>query len=258
MFTPTGFFAPQAAAGPITDGLVIYVDAGDTNSYPGTGTTWTDISPQAQTTFTLNGAPAHTSGDSGYFSFNGTDEYARDTQDAIYFTTDTPAIDIAFESVFRTDTLSGARALSTYWGGSGTLNQVYWFGLSPNDAGGIFIAVRESSTSGGASMFYFGPSIVSVSTWTHMVWNLSFNTVGSNGVMNCWINNTQVITDAALTVNDIKSSGAASRTNIARQESDASYFDGDIATIRLYDNKNLSTAEIQQNYDYFKSRGYNI
>lgn len=52
----------------VTDGLVLCLDAGDTLSYPGTGTTWTDLSGQGN-----NGSNSNltfNSGDGGYFVFN--------------------------------------------------------------------------------------------------------------------------------------------------------------------------------------------
>jgi len=255
MFTPIGFYKTKDQSLPTTDGLILYFDAGVSDSYPGTGTTWTDISPLAQTTLTINGAPPHTSGDAGFFSFNGTDEYAQDDNDDVYFTTETAGNDIAFEGVFRTDTTSGYRALATYWGGAGLSNQIWWWGLSGATAGGIHFALRESLAAGGNNQFYNSADIVDTSTWYHMVWNLTYNPSG-DGTLNCWINNVQVVTDAALTVNDMRAATAANKMNIARQESNGSYFDGDIAAIRLYDNKNLTTDEIQQNYEYFKRRGY--
>jgi hypothetical protein len=48
-----------------------YIDAGDAASYPGSGTTWTDLSPNAYST-TLVGSPAF---NTTYFTFDGTTEY---------------------------------------------------------------------------------------------------------------------------------------------------------------------------------------
>lgn len=56
--------------------LQLYLDAADPASYPGTGTTWTDLSPNAYST-TLVGAPAW---NSTYFTFDGTTEYVDTNQ----------------------------------------------------------------------------------------------------------------------------------------------------------------------------------
>lgn len=58
--------------GPIVrDGLLFLVDAADKNSYPGSGTAWTDLSGNGNNG-TINSA---TFSDEGYFSFDGSDDY---------------------------------------------------------------------------------------------------------------------------------------------------------------------------------------
>lgn len=54
----------------ITDGLVLCLDAANPKSYPGSGTTWTDIINQA--VCTLTNGPTFTS---NYFSFDNVDDY---------------------------------------------------------------------------------------------------------------------------------------------------------------------------------------
>ena len=62
--------------GIVTDNLQLYLDAADPDSYPGSGTTWTDLSPNAYNT-TLVGAPAF---NNTYFTFDGTTEYVDTNQ----------------------------------------------------------------------------------------------------------------------------------------------------------------------------------
>jgi len=56
----------------VTDGLVLYVDAANARSYPGTGTTATDLKNGFQGT--LQNSPTFISSNSGAFTFDGTDE----------------------------------------------------------------------------------------------------------------------------------------------------------------------------------------
>ena len=51
----------------VTNGLVLCLDAGNTRSYPGSGTTWTNLTNNAVTT--ISGT---TSFSTGSLSFNGT------------------------------------------------------------------------------------------------------------------------------------------------------------------------------------------
>ncbi|MCH9836990.1 LamG domain-containing protein, partial [bacterium] len=53
----------------MTTGLVLHLDAQDSGSYPGTGTTWTDLVTGTQT-FTFSSAPAHNAS-VGFFNFSG-------------------------------------------------------------------------------------------------------------------------------------------------------------------------------------------
>jgi len=57
----------------VTDGLVLYLDAGNTESYPGSGTTWTDLS-RGQNPGTLINGPTFDSGNAGSIVFDGVDD----------------------------------------------------------------------------------------------------------------------------------------------------------------------------------------
>ena len=54
----------------ITTGALLYVDAGQTSSYPGTGTTWTDLSGNTNNA-TLVSPNFTSAGAASYFTFNG-------------------------------------------------------------------------------------------------------------------------------------------------------------------------------------------
>lgn len=54
----------------ITDNLVLNLDAGNVTSYPGSGSTWTDLI--SARTFTLYGSPTYNSGNGGSLEFNTT------------------------------------------------------------------------------------------------------------------------------------------------------------------------------------------
>ncbi len=52
----------------VRSGLVLALDAANTKSYPGSGTTWTDLSVNGNNGTLIN-SPTYTSGTSGYFRF---------------------------------------------------------------------------------------------------------------------------------------------------------------------------------------------
>ena len=78
-----GFASPSSpvasnlgSSGPIiTSGLVLFLDAGNTSSYPGSGTTWTDLSVNGYNG-TLTNGPTYSSSNSGSIVFDGTDDVA--------------------------------------------------------------------------------------------------------------------------------------------------------------------------------------
>jgi hypothetical protein len=59
----------------VTDGLVMYLDAGNTKSYPGAGTTWTDISRNGNNGILQNGPVFIPNQNNGVLSFDGADDF---------------------------------------------------------------------------------------------------------------------------------------------------------------------------------------
>ena len=64
-------FSPKV----VTDGLVLYYDAANSISYPGSGTTWNDLS-RGNNNGTLVNGPTFNSGNGGSIVFDGTDDYS--------------------------------------------------------------------------------------------------------------------------------------------------------------------------------------
>jgi len=58
----------------VTDGLVLALDAGNTKSYPGTGSTWTDLTGNGNDGTLQNGV-GFDSGNGGSLTFDGVDDY---------------------------------------------------------------------------------------------------------------------------------------------------------------------------------------
>ena len=62
----------------IQDGLVLALDAGDKNSYPGSGTTWFDVS--GNNNGTLTNGPTFNSSNGGSIVFDGVDDFIQMSQ----------------------------------------------------------------------------------------------------------------------------------------------------------------------------------
>ena len=64
---------PYSFSGIVTGGLVLHLDAGNSTSYPGSGTTWTDLSGNGNNGTLIN-TPTYSSANGGHLLFNGTNE----------------------------------------------------------------------------------------------------------------------------------------------------------------------------------------
>jgi hypothetical protein len=69
MFVATGFNQQDI----VKDGLVLWLDANDKTSYPGTGTTWRDLS-RGGNNGTLTNGPTYNSANGGSIVFDGVDD----------------------------------------------------------------------------------------------------------------------------------------------------------------------------------------
>lgn len=60
--------------GVVTDGLLLYLDAGNYSSYPASGTVWSDLSGN-RNNGTLTNGPTFNTNNGGYIVFDGTNDY---------------------------------------------------------------------------------------------------------------------------------------------------------------------------------------
>jgi len=67
----------------VTDGLIMHLDAGNPSSYPGSGTTWTDLTANGNNG-TLNGGITYTTSGSGALLFDGTTGYVVTPNTTVY------------------------------------------------------------------------------------------------------------------------------------------------------------------------------
>ena len=92
----------------VTDGLVFCVDAGDKMSYPGAGTTWTDLSKN-RNNGTLQNSPGFSSANGGSIVFDGANEY-------VSLTNTISLTDFTASAVFNASSLNGGGAGIGGWG----------------------------------------------------------------------------------------------------------------------------------------------
>ena len=213
----------------VTDGLIFAVDAGSTRSYPGTGTTTTNIINGASGTLT-NGV-AYVTNNGGAFDFDGTDDF-------IVFPDDTNLNNqtLTMESwVNMHSTLSQ----DAFFFEKGFVNSQYSTFTNANNL--IFRTIGLSTEDLAVSML----SYTSADTWFHVAC-----TYGA-GVKYVYINGVAVTTMTGLT--GTISTNTTGLFLGAYGPGNSFQMDGNIAVSRVY-NKALTAAEVLQNFNAQKSR----
>ena len=227
-------------AGPkiVEDGLILCLDAANKKSYPGAGTTWTDLTANKKTGTLTNMTNNFSTDGAGSLIFDGTDEYvvAAYTQ-AARIGTGNHTISAwvknlvdNIEDFVGTGTSQGDILLMIYFvagGGSGGFRGHAW-----------------SST--GASNTIDSPNAIGTGSWNYLTQRVSWG-----GNIDLFENGVLVKTQAL-----IGSAPSSSRTNLyigARNTTYTGKFNGNIAATHFY-NRALSSAEILQNYNATKWR----
>lgn len=233
----------------VRDGLVLALDAANTKSYPGSGTTWRDLSGTTVTGSLIN-SPTFNSGNGGSIVFDGTDDY------------------VNFGDVTTTEFGTGDFTLSSWiFIPSDVVENTGFFkgliikkGANAANAGyGIYYntGFRQFlwSTANGSS----AQERFSSNTWASLkgVWS-NVVMIRQNGATNnghFYINGVYESISSTATVvnvnNDFNLTVGASSTLFSNY-----YFQGRISTGLIY-NRALSASEIAQNYNALKSR-YNL
>jgi hypothetical protein len=213
----------------ITDGLTLYLDALNPSSYPGSGTTWYDLSSQ-KNNGTLVASPTY-NGNS--FTFNGSTQRVGSFPIQI---ADTGSKTIS-TFVNPVDTTTSMGICGTYVGAGGG-----WGMLLNYSGDGEIIYFHAAGTTAGVNKV-----ITAGNQWYHLAvsYNKSTTTVTfyKNG-QQVGSPNTSVTT---LTLNpDNGGIGSDSGTG-------GRVFSGKISNIQIY-NRALSATEILQNYNALKGR----
>ena len=211
----------------ITSGLQLYLDAGNVSSYPGTGTAWTDLSPNGRNG-TLTNGPTYSSAGGGSIVFDGTNDFVQcsgsvtttaatfvawirrngtqGSYDGILFSRGTNVTGMQFQS---------SNQLSYMW--NGAVNTYTWqSGLIIPDLTWCMVAVSVTSTSATAYLCQ------------------------SSGITSA----TNIVSHTSTILNDIK---------IGQEDFGGRFFNGSIAIAQLY-NTALSASEITQNFQADRAR----
>jgi hypothetical protein len=236
-----GVWTTVGSNSPVTTNLILHLDAGNTSSYPGSGTVWSDLSGN-NNNFNIV-ATAYNSSGVKYMDFNGSYGCAKNSAD-ISISDATGVTYCVWTRVLNSN--SNWRTLTRSYTADHhvIIQQGGWeIGMYDNDSGG-FIGSGYSQQ----SLPNYGTSNWIALYWrwqsTSPYYELSYN--DSPGTIRGSITNT-----GGRYNRGFGSLGAYH--NGSQTPSDASQYWGDISVFMAY-NRRLTDAELLQNYNYYKSR----
>jgi len=205
----------------VTSGLVLALDAANVKSYPGSGTTWTDLSG-AGNNGTLSNSPTFSSNNGGIFTFNGTNQYATCSGTPLNVTNYTKTVWFKLSNLATLNNLVSGAGHFMYFASS---NKLY---CGHSDWGN----------------YQAYPSTTTFSTGIWYQASLTFNTTDG---MVLYVNGVQ---DSTYTAQ--KTAAASGSVQIGAFTS--SYLlTGDVGQVLIY-NKTLTAAEISQNFNALRGR----
>jgi len=214
-----------------TDGLVLSLDAANSRSYPGSGTTWTDLSGNGNNG-TLTNGPTFNSANGGSIVFDGADDYC-------FMTGFSTANFMTLCCWFRTSVQQNNRYVVAFGANIGTGNN--GFDLTFQDTQiGSYIA-----TTGAGS----GANLYTTSYYDNQWHNLVTSYDGS--AARTYYDGVLVATRSGMSGNlNIE---ATKRLNIGSWVNNGANANCRISSVIIY-NRAITATEVLQNYNSQKSR----
>lgn len=230
---------------PVTDGLVLNLDAANIKSYQGTGTTWSDLSA-SNNHATISLSPTHNAATG--LTFNGSTQYGR-IPSVTGVTNFTNAQQYSIEVWFNPangQANSGEAELLEKWNFSNEGR--YPFTIRFNELGSsMLVACYDGSNFPNLSVTGFP-----VNTWAQLVAVFDF----VSKTLSVYRNGVFVSSRSLEGINQVSNSspvGIAGRIPVGSATGVQVPFKGTIGLIRFY-NKSLNASEILQNFNTYKTR----
>jgi len=215
----------------VTDGIVFCVDAGDKNSYPGSGTTWNDLSSNRNNA-TLVGGGTFDSNFKGSIVFDGTDDVVTASDDNLPSGASARSV-----TAWIKNTRENAWNSIIHYGTSSN-NQSHFFSIGDTSDGYKLHMAAFNNTADGST------AAVPNDEWCHVVMSYESNAV------NYYINGSASGGDASYSGVNTTLGGTLA---IGEDMYANTHIDANIASVIIY-NKALSADEVLQNFNAQRSR----
>jgi hypothetical protein len=222
----------------VTDGLVLWLDAANRKSYPGSGTSWLDLSGN-NNTGTLTNGPAFSSANNGSIVFDGTNDYCITTALPLTGT----EVNLTLSCWFRPSNVN-------------TIRSIISIGDEQNGKRRMILQRNAQIEANGYNVDFTSTSnVLSTNTWCCIAIVYSSLTL-STGVK-LYFNGIEI--NGTITVGTTLNAFTNTKCTICGNNATppTENAQGNIALTQIY-NRALSAQEVRQNYDALKSRYLNI
>ena len=226
----------------VTSGLVLNLDAGNPSSYPGSGTTWTDLSTSSNNATLINGT-GYSSANGGTLVFDGINDYAVTANNIGISSNQTRSVDIWFKLNNNT-----ARHVLSSWGNLSANNL---FNLEVNSNYGTnypFLAIYNNDA--------YIPQTIAINQWTNIVITYAGGNVDSPTGVKFYLNG--ALQSGVLFPSSPFGNYPFNTTNtklyVGYEGAGArNPMNGYLPTVKIY-NKALDSTEVTTNFNAIKSR----
>jgi len=230
----------------VTDGLLFAIDAGNSKSYPGSGTTWTDTIRGVSGT--MSNGPTYNSADGGSIVFDGTDDQVSfsdnglltpHTTMSVWIKLDTLDLNGANNRVIMDKTVGPNSRVGRFIVQYSAVQDKYFRVVSR-----IYLSTGEDQT----VVFKKGSNLQISTDWDNFVMTYD-GTTQINYYNGEFSRSEDVDTPAGLKTNG----GCTFRLGRQSDMSSIDYFLGKMSGV-LYYNRALTASEVAQNYNALKGR----
>ena len=232
--------------GIVTNGLVLNLDAAKTDSYPGSGTLWRDLSGNGNNGTLTNGPTFSGIGKQASIVFDGVNDYVDCGNNTTLNLNSSFTLNCWFKvSNSAPSTNDGKGLIAKYTGVTANRSYMLFFTGSTNT---ISFIISSDGTNTASTLKSISYSSISRETW----YNLT-GVFTASQKLEMFLNGTLVSSDTT-TLNQVFSSSTQPLTIGAQAISiPGFYFLGTIASTQIY-NRALSASEVLQNFNALKGR----
>ena len=235
----------------VTSGLILHLDSGNSSSYSGSGTTWTDLSGNNRNATLING-PQYSSVDGGKIVFDGIDDYAEVSNPPMFGSGDF-SVEVWFKRKESTLTWDGSYLISKWSSGANAAWNEWGLGFGDLQGSSYGNNLNFSLEAQGGGFYGITSDEILINTWYQAV------IVREGGTLKMYINGTLRTTSTpsisyygALGTKSINPAGRKLRIN-RQDNTDSLQGNIEVPIVRIY-NKALTLLEVGQNYLNNKGR----